>query len=427
MPYIINGGNKLRGEIQLQGAKHSYAAIMIGAVLAGSNATLTNFPNITDATNMVALLAEFGIKCKKTKNTMLVMGGRYSIEKNDKISISGKHVKLLRDSFYILALAPLFKTLVMPITFGGCKLGIRPIDEQLDLLRTFGFTIDFINRKKIKIIRKKKYKDLLCIHLKKKSVSTTKLAILIGSYINKNIVIKNIPHDPDLIDLVEFLKKTGVPIEITSDKILIKKVLYKSKKTITHKIIPDRMEAVSFICAALVTKSRIKIMNFDLTQLGDAKKILEKMGVKFSILSNNDLIISCKDRIKKANLKTGYFPCLSTDMQPIIVTALCLANGESKVQETIFNNARWNYLKELGKMGARYSIQDKYLNVYPVEKFKGTTVHGMDIRATAALIIAGLAAENTTKVYGEKHLLRAYDKFTEKLTQLGADIKEKSW
>lgn len=418
MAYIIKRCQKLSGDVTLQGSKHTYAAIMVGAAMSQGCTKIKNFPRISDSENMIGLLRELGVLIKTTnKETIVITNLKKS---NKSIILSSNYISKFRDSIYILALAPLFKKMIIPDCFGGCLLGKRPITAQIRVLREFGYLVKYgknsIKIEKVRVINKNRIVYL------QKSVSVTKIAILLASSTRSKTVLKNIAIEPNVGDLISFLKKTGVKIKfISTDSISIDVGFKKYNKIINHILIPDRMEAVSFLCALLAVRGTIGIKNFDLNFLGDAKSILEKMGIVFTVI-NSDVSARCDKPVSCVSFKTGYYPLTCTDMHPLMAVPLLVAKGKSSIEETIFSK-RWNYAKELLKMGAKWKLKNNILYIEGVGQLTGGLVHGHDIRCTAALIVAGLMARGKTVVTGEKYLNRAYDDFTNKLVGLGANIK----
>jgi UDP-N-acetylglucosamine 1-carboxyvinyltransferase len=418
MPYRARRGGQLRGSVILQGSKHTYSAIMIGAVLVNRKTIIKNFPRISDSYNMIQIFKELNINIKKFNSRAVMING--FVKKDVKIELSAKYISQFRDSIYIIALAPIFKEITIPNFFGGCLLGDRPITSQIKVLKDFGYSVE-TSKNSIKIIGAKKNIKNNKIILKK-SVSVTKIAILIAAHTKAITILKNIATEPNVYDLISFLKKAGINIEfISEDSIKIKGGFRRSKNDLYHTLIPDRMEAVSFICALLITKGKIKIKDFNITLLGNAKNILEKMGVKFSI-SNRDVIAECSDIVSPVDFETGYYPLTCTDMQPLMAVPLCIAKGKSSIKETIFDD-RWAYTRELLKMKADLRVNKNILHIVGKSNLTGSIVQGCDIRCTAALILAGLSTNKDTIITGEKYLNRAYDNFVNKLIKLGANIK----
>lgn len=367
---------------------------------------------------MICLLQEFGVLVKTTKRDEVIIN---NFKTNNKtIILSPNSIKKFRDSIYILALAPLFKEIDIPNCFGGCLLGERPITAQLQVLESFGFSVKY-NKNIIKIKKGKENKKSNTIFLKK-SVSVTKIAILIASCKASKTILQNIAIEPNVHDLILFLKKLGIKIKfISSDSVSVKGRFKWHAPAVSHTLISDRMEAASFICAVSAVGGKIKIKNFNLNALGNAKDLFKKMGAQFT-MKNNDVFVKCVGVPLPICFKTGYYPLTCTDMHPLIAVPLFLAKGRSSITETIFSD-RWNYAKELSKMGAKWKLKDNTLYISGANKLTGNIVRGQDIRCTAALIIAGLAAEGETIVTGEKYLDRAYDGFVNKLISLGADVK----
>lgn len=417
--YLVKGGVQLKGVVRLQGSKHSYAAILTAAALSQVDITIENVPNISDAENFIRIMSDVGVPVeKRDQNTVTIKAWS---PKTQSVCISEQYVSQLRDSIYLLSFAAIFKEMKIARTFGGCDLGLRPIDAQLSLLSEMGYEVNldsdwiYIKRKDERISGKS-----TVLH---KSVSVTKIGILLAAFGGKEeCVLENIALEPNVFDLLRFLKSIGVEIFFDDyQKISIKRGRRYTNQT-SYEIIPDYMEAATIIAAAAITNGQVTISNLKLEHLGIAQQVFEQMGVSF-MRGNNGFSVQLQSPKSGLSFTTGYFPQVCTDMHPLIASVLAVSNGVSVIEETVFNN-RWKYLYQLGTMGAQFSISENCATIFGSSRFKATAVKGEDIRGTAALILAALNADGESMVSGNQFLLRGYEALPHKLNSLGAHILE---
>lgn len=415
--YLVRGGKPLFGTIDLQGSKHSYAAILTAAVLSQKDVNIKNVPNISDVKNFVEMLKDIGIPIAEVgENTIKV--NAWSPSKY--VCIPPKFLSRFRDSIYVFALAGLFDEMKISTQFGGCELGDRPINSQLSVLTSLGYQVE-VGTNWVEIKKASKFTTKK-MRLGSKSVSATKIGILLAALDCKEIILENIALEPNVFDLIRFLRNLGVEIDfIDYSKLLIKKGLQTTTLLDDYEILEDRMEAATIIAATAITNGMVKISNLNLDHLGFAYGLFRDIGIDFTSDGKGTTIKVMKEQKSGVSFETGYFPMVCTDMHPPMAALLAVCHGISCIRETVFRN-RWQYLSELKKMGADWFINGDSVSIVGVPELNSAEVFGRDIRGTAALMIAALVAKGETILWGDKYLRRAYQNLPEKLVQLGADI-----
>lgn len=411
---IISGGKNLKGEVEISGAKNAAVAIIPAAVLSDGVCRIENIPNISDITLIGKVLTEMGAKVRMVnKNTL-------EIDPRKIVSPVASHelVRHMRASCYLLgALLGKFSKAIVSMP-GGCNFGVRPIDQHLKGFVALGsdYKLDggmvHVSCKKLR--GNNVYLDVV-------SVGATVNIMLAAVKAEGVTVIENAAKEPHIVDLANFLNCMGA--EITgagTDIIKIKGV--KTLRGTTYSIIPDQIEAGTYLVAAAATGGDVIVKNIIPKHLESITAKLEETGVKLS--ENGDSIRILRDGpINKCNIKTMPHPGFPTDMQPQITTLLSMASGTSIINEAVWDN-RFRYVEELRRMGAQISVDGKIAVVEGVKKLTGAPVRATDLRAGAALIIAGLAAEGVTVIDDIAHIERGYENIVEKFLGLGADIKK---
>ena len=410
---IINGGKPLHGEVTISGAKNAAVALVAATILCDEPCILENVPEISDITSCMKILQAMGADIQLLNNNTV---------KFDTRGIANPHVpyemaRSMRASTYFLGtlLGRFHETYVaMP---GGCYLGDRPIDQHLKAFRTLGAEDEIVNGEvhctADALIGGQIYFDF-------NTVGGTINAILASVKAKGRTIIENAAKEPHIVDLANFLNSMGADIRgAGTDVIKIKGVDYL--KGITYSIIPDQIEAGTYMVAAAATKGNVLIKNVIPKHLESITAKLRKIGV--TVIENDESVQVCVDGpLTKTSVKTMPHPGFPTDMQPQISTLLTLAEGTSIVTDDIFDN-RFRYVNELRRMGADISVDGKVAIIQGVGKLTGAPVAAPDLRAGAALVIAGLAAEGTTEISDIHYIERGYVKIDEKFHNLGADIK----
>lgn len=415
--FVIKGGRTLRGEVEISGAKNAAVAIIPAIILSDEACVLENVPQISDVSISLRILIEMGADVKfLDKNTVRIDATKIT----DPI-VPYEMAKHMRASYYFLGtLLGKFNRarVAMP---GGCYLGDRPIDQHLKAFTALGADCSLdhgmINIETRQLIGTQIYFDVV-------TVGATINAMLASVKATGMTVIENAAKEPHIVDLANFLNSMGADIMgAGTDVIKIRGV--KKLKGATYAIIPDQIEAGTFMIAAAATRGDVLVKNVIPKHLESITAKLEKIGI--AVEEFDDAVrISVDGPLVKTSVKTMPHPGFPTDMQPQITTLLCLAEGTSIVTECIFDN-RFRYVDELRRMGANISVDGKVAVVEGVGTLMGAPVTAPDLRAGAALVIAGLAAKGVTEVEDIYHIERGYECFEEKLRSLGADIEKKSF
>ncbi len=412
---IIKGKKILTGNIDISGSKNATLPILAASILA-NEAKLTNVPFVKDIFTMLDLLKFIGIKIKINNNKKII-----NIKNNNKSINTLAPYKLMKTMRAgVLVLGPLltkYKKAKVSLP-GGCAIGTRPVDLHLFALKKFGAKI------KIKdgyIIAEAK-NGLYGSNIKFPSISVgaTENALLAAFGAEGKTILSNCAIEPEILDLVKFLKKLGSNIQISGRKITIFGKQFVKEK-IDHKIIFDRIEAGTYLVAGALLGQKFIIKQINPQFIKYEIKILKKMGVKI-ILNKNSILISKSINLKKINVSTKPFPGFPTDLQAQLMVLMTQANGISKIKENIFEN-RFMHVPELKRMGAKIEIKNKVAYIFGPTKLTGAEVMATDLRASVCLVLAGLIADNRTIVNRIYHLDRGYEFLEKKLKKCKATIK----
>ena len=410
--YVIKGGKKLSGEVVISGAKNAVVAILPAAVLCDEPCVIENIPNISDVTIILQILSEMGANVRMINKTTVEIDPRTL--KNEPVPY--EKAKLMRASSYFLGtlLGRFHEAHVsMP---GGCNLGDRPIDQHLKCFAALGasYTIDggMVNLTADRLIGNQIFFD-------KNSVGATINGIMAATKADGLTIIENAAKEPHVVDLANFLNSMGADIlGAGTDVINIRGV--KRLHGTTYSVIPDQIEAGTFMTVAAATRSNILIRNVIPKHLEPITQKLVKIGVTVEQFDDAVRVIGGNDYVG-TTVKTQPHPGFPTDMQPQMAAVLTCAKGASMVTESIFDN-RFRYVDELRRMGANISVEGRVAVIEGVDSLKGAPVKATDLRAGAALIVAALGAEGVTEIYDIFHVERGYENMEEKLRALGADI-----
>lgn len=412
--YIIRGGNKLQGEVSISGAKNAAVAILPAVILSDEPCIIENVPNISDIDITIKILLSMGAEVTMLNKSTLRIDPRrvhtpcveYDLAKN------------MRASYYFLGslLGKVGKARVsMP---GGCDLGARPVDQHLKGFSSLGAecSVDhgMIHAQADKLVGAHIYFDMV-------TVGATINVMLAAVKADGLTVIENAAKEPHIVDLANFLNSMGADIMgAGTDVIKIKGV--KSLHGTQYSIIPDQIEAGTYMVAAAATNGNVLIKNVIPKHLESITAKLQKIGVRVEEYDDSVRVIGT-GRLTKSNVKTLPHPGFPTDMQPQITTLLTLAEGTSIVTESIFDN-RFKYVDQLRRMGADISVDGRVAVIEGTGRLMGAPVRATDLRAGVALVIAGLAAVGTTEVEDIYHVERGYEDLEKKLRSLGADIRK---
>ena len=410
---IINGQKKLCGEVSISGAKNAAVAILPAAIMADDICFIDNLPCIEDVTSLFNTLTKMGAKCEFLDKHTLKIDSR-NIEN---VSATYEEVRKIRASYYLLgALLGRFKKaeVAMP---GGCNFGSRPIDLHLKGFRALGAEV-FVDDNVVKVYAEKLHGA--SIYMDQVSVGATINIMLAACLAVGNTVIENAAKEPHVVDTANFLNIMGAKIKgAGTDVIRITGVpkLHGAEYT----IIPDQIEAGTYMIAAAITGGDVVVKNIIPKHMDCLSAKLEEMNV--TIEEGDDSIRVISDRaLKNVNVKTMSYPGFPTDLQPQMAALLTVCMGENIITENVWDN-RYQYIDQLKKMGADISIEGRVARINGVPELVGTDVCATDLRAGAAMIIAGLAARGTTEIKNVKYIDRGYEDVENKFGNLGADIK----
>lgn len=410
----INGGKPLTGTIRISGAKNASVALIPAAILADSEVTICNVPEITDTDALTEILEYLGATVKRASESVLI--NPTTIENKE---IPKELSTKLRASYYFMA-ALLGKYKYVEMYFpGGCNIGARPIDQTLKSFRALGATVEEDNNKY------KIYADKLKgahIYLDMPSVGATINAMLASVKAEGETTIENAAKEPEVVNVAVFLNGMGAKITgAGTSEIKIKGV--NSLKGCYTEVIPDRIEAGTYVIAGALMGENLKIDNIIPEHIEMLTLKLKEMGVPINI-GPDYIIVSKGNNLKPVSIKTQGYPGFATDLQQPVTTLLTQCEGTSTLEETIYEN-RFQNVPYLNKLGANIEIDEKQIHIKGKTELVGTAVEATDLRAGACLVLAGLLANGTTKVTNIEHVLRGYENIVQKLTDVGADIKLK--
>ncbi|MBQ5315635.1 MAG: UDP-N-acetylglucosamine 1-carboxyvinyltransferase [Oscillospiraceae bacterium] len=414
--FVIKGGRRLTGEVEISGAKNAAVAILPAVILSDEPCILENVPDISDVSIIIRILYEMGADIKTIDKTTLRIDGTGI---KDAV-VPYEMARHLRASYYFIgALLGKFRKARVALP-GGCDLGARPIDQHIKAFQALGAEcgIDhgMVDATADMLLGSQIYLDMV-------SVGATINAMLAAVKANGLTIIENAAKEPHIVDLANFLNSMGADIMgAGTDVIKIRGVSFL--KGTTYSIIPDQIEAGTFMIAAAATKGDVLIKNVIPKHLESITAKLEKIGVNVEEFDDS-IRISVDGPLVKTSVKTMPHPGFPTDMQPQIATLLCLAEGTSIVTEGIWDN-RFRYVDELRRMGADISVDGRVAVINGVGQLQGAPVKATDLRAGAALMIAGLSASGITEIEDIYHIERGYEDLDAKLRGLGADVVKKT-
>jgi len=410
----IIGQTTLRGEVKISGAKNSALVLLAASLLTDEKIILDNVPQLTDIKKMGKILENLGVRLQNKHDQLIIDSQNLFIQELPYELVSG-----LRASFFCIG--PLLTRFgEASISFpGGCNIGERPINEHINGLKALGSEI-IIEKGiiKAKLSGKKSKLFGANIRLNCPSVGATETLIIAASLAEGRTVIENAAREPEIQDLCHFLNKMGAKIyNAGTEKIIIDGV--QKLHGCSHKVIPDRIEAGTFLIAAAATSSSITVSPIIPNHLEAVLNKLEESGSAITIKGNS---ISIKGQsIRPVEIKTAPFPGFPTDLQAPFMALMTIAKGRSKISERIFEN-RMNHVELLNQMGASIIVKNNTAYINGVKKLKGMILVGSDLRSSAALIIAALTSEKISNIYGLEHLDRGYENIESKLAKLGVDI-----
>ncbi|MDY6915626.1 MAG: UDP-N-acetylglucosamine 1-carboxyvinyltransferase [Candidatus Cloacimonadota bacterium] len=410
--FIINGQKKLSGTVKISGAKNAVLPIMAAALLTSGKSMLHNVPHLNDIKMMAHLLR--------------VIGARVDVEE-DSMSIDSTYcsyhdapyelVSKMRASIYVLGpLLSRFKKAKVSFP-GGCAIGTRPIDLHIDAMRKLGAKIDIEHGY---ILAETKQLKGAEINFPKVSVGATANVLMAAVQAKGNTIIRNAAQEPEIGSLIDFLNQMGAKIKGKNSSVLKIEGVSQLQPT-EMKMIPDRIETGTFMIAAAITRSEIEITNTFPKLVESLAAKLQEAGVRINQLADT-LLISPTKKIKSVNISTEPFPGFPTDLQAQFMALMSLAEGVSKIEENIFPD-RFMHVAELKRLDADIRVNKNIAIIHGVPKLSGAPVMATDLRASAALVLAGLAAKGETVISRIYHIDRGYEKIEKKLQAVGADIR----
>ena len=411
--FIMKGGNPLVGEVTISGAKNAALGILAASILTDEDVLIENLPDVRDINVFLEAVSEIG--------AMVDRIDRHTVRINAKgihaIHVDDEYIRRIRASYYFIgALLGKYKSAQVPLP-GGCNIGSRPIDQHLKGFRALGSDVSIMRgaviAHAIDLVASHIYLDVV-------SVGATINIMMAATMAEGETILENVAKEPHVVDVANFLNSMGANIKgAGTDVIRIRGVRHLHGTT--YSIIPDQIEAGTFMCAAAVTRGDITVKNVIPKHLEAISAKLMEMGCEV-VEFDEEIRVVGKPKQRHMNFKTLPYPGFPTDMQPQMTVALALADGTSVVTESIFEN-RFRYVDELSRMGASVKVEGNVAIVDGVSMFTGAQVVAPDLRAGAALVLAGLAAEGYTVVDEIGYIERGYENFEEKLRSLGACIE----
>ncbi|MBI5975536.1 UDP-N-acetylglucosamine 1-carboxyvinyltransferase [Staphylococcus canis] len=407
----IKGGRTLKGEVEISGAKNSSVAIIPASLMATDTVKLEGLPKISDVETLVSLLEDLNISTQLEDTHLTVDPSQI------KNAVLPNHkVESLRASYYMMgALLGRFKKCVIGLP-GGCPLGPRPIDQHIKGFKALGAEVDESDGRTMKL-EAKQLKGAN-IYLDIVSVGATINIMLAASLAKGQTVIENAAKEPEVVDVANFLNSMGAKITGAGTS-TIKINGVESLHGTTHTIIPDRIEAGTYMCIAAASGERIKIHNIIPKHVEPLTVKLKELGVDIE-LGDDFMIVSARDNYHSVDIKTLVYPGFATDLQQPVTPLLFLADGPSFVTDTIYPE-RFRHVKELQNMNGAIDSDRGTATIKP-SKLQGADVYASDLRAGACLIVAGLIAKDVTTIFNVRHIYRGYTDIVQTLKRLGADI-----
>lgn len=414
--YVIKGGNPLVGEVEISGAKNAALAILAAAIMTDETVLIDNLPDVNDINVMLEAISGIGATVYRLDRHRVKINGATITDFN----IEYDYIKKIRASYYLLG-ALLGKCNKAEVALpGGCNIGSRPIDQHLKGFRALGADVDIEHGK---IVAEADHLRGTHLYFDVVSVGATINVMMAAAMADGLTIMENVAKEPHVVDVANFLNSMGANIRgAGTDVIKIRGVssLHKSE----YSIIPDQIEAGTFMFAAAATKGDVTVLNVIPKHLDATISKLKDIGCEVEEFDDAVRVVA-KGRLRSTQVKTLPYPGYPTDMQPQIGVALALAKGTSTITESIFEN-RFKYLDELARMGAVIKVEGNSATIEGVEKFSGTRISAPDLRAGAALCIAGLATDGVTVIDDIKYIQRGYERFEEKLQSIGGVIERVS-
>ena len=416
--YIIKGGNPLVGEVVIGGAKNAALGILAAAIMTDGECLIDNMPNVRDTNVLLQAMEGIGARIERKGDNEVVISGK-DIDSAGDLIVDNEYIRKIRASYYLIgALLGKYKKaqVVLP---GGCDIGSRPIDQHIKGFRALGAEVKIehgmIIAQAEQLVGSRIYLDVV-------SVGATINIMMAAALAQGNTVIENAAKEPHIVDVANFLNSMGADIRGAGTDVIRIKGVEKFHDT-EYSVIPDQIEAGTFMMAAAATRGDVLIKNVIPKHLETISAKLSEIGAQIEE-SDDAVRVVATQRLCNTQIKTLPYPGFPTDMQPQMAITLGLSTGTSTITESIFEN-RFRYVEELRRMGANIKmVEGNTAIIHGVEKYTGATVAAPDLRAGAALVIAGLAAEGYTTVTQIGYIKRGHERFDEKLRALGGLIEE---
>ena len=412
--YIMKGGNPLVGEVTIGGAKNAALVILAAAIMTHEDVVVDNLPDVKDINVLLEAISEIGAKVERIDRHTVCINGKTIQE----VSVDDAYIRKIRASYYFIgAMLGKYKSAQVPLPC-GCNIGTRPIDQHLKGFRALGADVKIeggaVIAHAIDLVGSHIYLDVV-------SVGATINIMMAATLAEGQTILENVAKEPHVVDVANFLNSMGANIKgAGTDTIRIRGV--RKLHGTEYSIIPDQIEAGTFMCAAAITRGDVMVKNVIPKHLEAITAKLLEMGCE--VVEFDDAVrVVGKNAQKHTDIKTLPYPGFPTDMQPQMAVTLALAAGTSVVTESIFEN-RFRYVDELSRMGANIKVEGNVAVIDGVKGLTGASVNAPDLRAGAALIIAGLAANGYTVIDEIGYVQRGYECFEEKLKGLGAIIEK---
>ena len=414
--YIIKGGHPLVGEVEIGGAKNAALAILAAAIMTDETVLIDNLPDVNDINVLIDAIEGIGAQVHRVDRHTVKINGA-SIKNVD---IEYDYIKKIRASYYLLgALLGKYRRAEVALP-GGCNIGSRPIDQHLKGFRALGADVDIEHGKIVaeadRLVGKHIYFDVV-------SVGATINVMMAAAMAEGLTILENVAKEPHVVDVANFLNSMGANIRGAGTDVIKIRGVQRLHST-EYSVIPDQIEAGTFMFAAAATRGDVTVLNVIPKHLEATIAKLVEIGCEVEEFDDAVRVVS-KGDLTSTHVKTLPYPGFPTDMQPQIAVVLGISEGTSTVTESIFEN-RFKYVGELARMGANFKVESNIAIIGGIENYTGARVNAPDLRAGAALVIAGLAAEGITVVDDIYYIERGYEEFEKKLASLGAVIEKVS-
>ena len=414
--YVIKGGTPLRGEVDISGAKNAALALIAAAIMTDETVVIDNLPDVRDINVLLQAIEGIGaVVVRLTRNSVKINAGTIS-----SVTVDYEYIRKIRASYYLLgALLGRFNEAEVALP-GGCDIGTRPIDQHIKGFKAMGAEVKIehgmIKTKAEELLGNHIYMDVV-------SVGATINIMLAAALAKGNTILENAAKEPHVVDVANMLNSMGANIKGAGTDVIRIKGVEKLHKT-EYSVIPDQIEAGTFMCAAAATRGDVLVKNVIPKHLEAITAKLLEIGCTIEEYDDAVRVIGT-DNLKCTQVKTLPYPGYPTDMQPQIVVTLAISQGTSIVTESIFEN-RFKYVAELNRMGANIKVEGNTAIIDGVSGYTGAEINAPDLRAGAALVIAGLVAKGFTTIDDIKYIQRGYENFEVKLRNLGANIEKVS-